>query len=427
MNYVSPHQQIFMEFLNQYDYDVRKTHDARWIDQKCTHDVISIISDCILEFVDNSTTQEFTVNDIWHSQYARENVITIFSKPDPEFKAESEYDKYFSQPIKLLSYSKVLDCYKKGAKYIYRIANRKILQIIALHAKNANDFLVSYITKVLQDSGLYASFEHFFTQQDNTSYQKVRDDFIRFTINNTPINTEVECGRIFTKVLNPLAFAKQKKGTIKGRISTNNITLSDIQYNRVNWRDTLSGKEKNITRNEYLDSFDVKTQALASYTINKAKKAVKKYNDTYYNSVSEVIQDSEIVKATQAHHIFTQAEFPSIADYIENLIMLTPNQHYTMAHPDNKTQYIDKDFQYICLLAKALRIMENLTSESLPKFYDFDNYKFVLNTGLATNSFDEVLYLDFATILEKIDYFYSDVKDHNKYADLIDSNRINTK
>lgn len=427
MNYVSPHQQIFMEFLNQYDYDVRKTHDARWIDQKCTHDVISIISDCILEFVDNSTTQEFTVNDIWHSQYARENVITIFSKPDPEFKAESEYDKYFSQPIKLLSYSKVLDCYKKGAKYIYRIANRKILQIIALRAKNANDFLVSYITKVLQDSGLYASFEHFFTQQDNTSYQKVRDDFIRFTINNTPINTEVECGRIFTKVLNPLAFAKQKKGTIKGRISTNNITLSDIQYNRVNWRDTLSGKEKNITRNEYLDSFDVKTQALASYTINKAKKAVKKYNDTYYNSVSEVIQDSEIVKATQAHHIFTQAEFPSIADYIENLIMLTPNQHYTMAHPDNKTQYIDKDFQYICLLAKALRIMENLTSESLPKFYDFDNYKFVLNTGLATNSFDEVLYLDFATILEKIDYFYSDVKDHNKYADLIDSNRINTK
>lgn len=301
-----------------------------------------------------------------------------------------------------------------------------MLEIIALRSKSANDFLVCYITKVLQDSGLYPSFAKFFAQQDKAAYFQLRNDFIDFTLKNTLITTSIECGRIFTKVLNPLAYSLQKKGTTRGHLSTNIITLSDIQYNRVNWRDTLSGKNKNVTRNDYLETIDNKTQALAAYTINKAKKAVKKYNDTYYLSVSEVIQDSEIVKATQAHHIFTQAEFPSIADYIENLIMLTPNQHYSMAHPDNKTQYVDKDFQYICLLAKALRIMENLTSDTLPKFYDFENYKFVLNTGLDTNSFDEVLHLDFAAILEKIDYFYSDVKDNNKYADLIEHNRIST-
>ena len=27
-----------IEFLVQYDYDVRKTENARWIDQKCTPD-----------------------------------------------------------------------------------------------------------------------------------------------------------------------------------------------------------------------------------------------------------------------------------------------------------------------------------------------------------------------------------------------------
>lgn len=28
-------------FLDEHDYDVRKTHNGRWIDQKCTMDVVS--------------------------------------------------------------------------------------------------------------------------------------------------------------------------------------------------------------------------------------------------------------------------------------------------------------------------------------------------------------------------------------------------
>ena len=30
------------------------------------------------------------------------------------------------------------------------------------------------------------------------------------------------------------------------------------------------------------------------------------------------------------HHIFPANEFPSIADYLENLIALTPTQHFTL-------------------------------------------------------------------------------------------------
>lgn len=115
---------IYIDFLSGYNYDIRKSGDARWIDQKCTYDVLSIIADCICEYVDNTGYSEFTVSDIWHSDYARENVIEIFSKPDPELKAGNEYDKYFGQPIKLLAYSKVLSVRMEKNRYYYSINNR---------------------------------------------------------------------------------------------------------------------------------------------------------------------------------------------------------------------------------------------------------------------------------------------------------------
>lgn len=416
---------IYEEFLNQYDYDVKKTRDARWIDQKCTYDVLSIIADCIIEYIDSSNEEEFTVSDIWHSDYARNNVVDIFSKPDPELKAGNEYDKYFGQPIKLLGYSKILNVRKEKNKYYYSINNRELLEKIALRPMNALDFLYEYICKVLSDSGLMDAFTDFFSLQNRDAYKDVRDRFIKFTINNTNINGETECGRIFTKVINPLAFKQKKLGTERGRISKNIITLSDLQYNRLNWRDQLSGKDKSVTRIEHEPTNDqLQARALATYTVNKAKKAVRKFNDEVYGGTSEINQATETVRATQAHHIFAQSEYPSIAEYVENLIMLTPNQHFSMAHPNNNTQYIDKDFQYICLIAKSTKIYDNLTSVNEEKFYDFDDYKFVLNTGLETEEFSSVDYLDFATIVNKIDYFYSDELANNKYSYLIQSNRL---
>lgn len=31
-------QQAIIDFCNQYDYDIRKSHNGRWIDQKCAAD-----------------------------------------------------------------------------------------------------------------------------------------------------------------------------------------------------------------------------------------------------------------------------------------------------------------------------------------------------------------------------------------------------
>ena len=285
---------------------------------------------------------------------------------------------------------------------------------------NAIYFLNEYIKKVLKDSEIYDKFEIFFEKQDNTSYSELRKKFIDFTIENTKINKEKECGRIFIKVLNPLAFSKRKKGTEKGYISKGIIKFSDIQYNRVNWRDELSGKEKDKTRIESESDISKKI-ALINYTVNKAKKNMRNYNDKIYFGESEVFDENERVKATQVHHIFPQSEFPKIADYLENLIVLTPNQHFSMAHPDNKTRYIDRDFQYICLISKFSKIFESLVLRK-EDFYDFNNYKEVLNIGLETREFTCIEDNDFFEIMNKIDIFYDENRKNNKYMNLLKKN-----
>ncbi|SCB95181.1 MULTISPECIES: restriction endonuclease [Snodgrassella] len=408
-------------FLSKYNYDVRLSGNARWIDQKCTYDVVQIIADCILEYTQSSTSIPFTVKDIWDSKYAQENVQAIFSKPDPSQKSRNEYDKYFGQPIKLLAYSQVLIETKVGTRYSYEINNLELLKDIALRPLNTLNFLTLYIEKVLVDSELAASFNYFLERQDKESYQQLKETFTLFTITHTPINGSTECGRIFSKVINPLAFKYKKCGTKKGYISENLITLQDITYNRSNWRDELSGKSKQISRQEHQSLEHLPSKNYREYLVQKAKKDVRKFNDKYRNGKSEIYQLGENILASQIHHIFTKSDFPEIADYLENLIAITPNQHFCMAHPENKTTYIDKNFQYICLIAKCSSIMENLTHSKGLKIYDFEDYCFVLNVGFKTDKFDYIRPLDFASIIKQIDFFCSDCLG-GVYSDLVEKN-----
>lgn len=57
-------QQAVIDFCEQYDYDIRKSRNGRWIDQKLTPDVLSFIADCILQFTKAESDQEFKVKDI---------------------------------------------------------------------------------------------------------------------------------------------------------------------------------------------------------------------------------------------------------------------------------------------------------------------------------------------------------------------------
>ena len=236
----------------------------------------------------------------------RENVQQIFSKPNPNEKASNEYDKYFGQPIKLLDAAGVIHGDKEGNRYIYSIIDYEILEYISFRERNSYNFLCLYIEKVLKDSGIYRLFEYFFRLQNKSSFKDLKDGYTKFTIQNTPINGSTECGRIFTKVLNPLACKYKKCGTERGHLSKDIITQDMILYNQRNWRDILSEKPKDMTRIEYEITLPKPSEDyMTTYRINRAKKNLRRFNDQYRNGKTEVYDERHIKDpATQMHHIF---------------------------------------------------------------------------------------------------------------------------
>ena len=159
-------QQSIRDFLAQSDYDIRESGNGRWIDQKCTPDVVCAVADFICNYVADDPSPEsyvFTSKEIWHSEYASQYVEAVFKKPAPKNKnAKHEYDKFFQQPMELLAYANVLGKQKIKGKNYYWVKQINILEYIALRERNALTFLTIYIEKVLHDSGLSPVFNAFF-------------------------------------------------------------------------------------------------------------------------------------------------------------------------------------------------------------------------------------------------------------------------
>jgi hypothetical protein len=368
--------------LNKYDYDIRKTKDARFMDQKVTPDVLSIIADCVFNY-DADRNIEFTKDDIWNDNYFNVNVKNIFKKPDVQNETtKREYDKFISQPLRTLAYSKVLHMHKKGNKNIYQIYNRDLLNFIRIKERNAYIFLYFYLLKVLKNSGFICFFDDFKKKCkngiiDNSDYKTLKERFQNFIIGNTKIKGKTEVNRIFPKVLNIYSCENHILGTIRGHLSKDQIYFHDLLYNRKNWRD--KHKNKNISRNEHIE--ENKVPYNSAYSDYQVKKAMDFIRDMYKES--EVKDQWANGEATQVHHIFSKSSFPELAHYLENLIKLTPTQHYTKAHPSNKTDTICKEYQLVCLLAKSDNIEKSINNGEF--IYRKESFIYVINQGLDKN------------------------------------------
>ncbi|MGH2097884.1 restriction endonuclease [Aerococcus urinaeequi] len=375
-------------FLNSHDYDIRKTNNGRWLDQKVTYDVASMIADCVLDYYLNNGNVEFTANDIWHSEFASINILAIFNKPSlTEERMKNEYDKFFSQPLLFLASSGVLKLDKRGTRNFFSIENIDMLEYIASRDRNAYIFTEMYIEKVMTDSDLWQYFEAFFSEQSSEAYYALKDKFSDFMRTHTPINGKLEPNRIFTKVLNPLAVKRRKLGTRRGRISKSTISMSELRYNQENFRDLNSKKPKDISRQAWLVELKSSlNNSRTSYQISKAKSFMRKFNDTYRSSLSEHDDEWGNAKATHIHHIFPAYEFPELSDTIENLMALTPTQHLNKAHPDSQTSRINTDYQKKLLLSKIDNIEANIMGAVGDEpIYDFIQLVNVLETGFDTD------------------------------------------
>lgn len=398
-------------FLNSKNCDIRVHHNARWIDQKCTPDVVCIVADCIVNYLDeNGMNSIFATKDIWFSNYTMQNVHDIFRKVDVDSNsAKNEYDKFFGQPMKLFAYAGILEEKKQGRGNVYSIVNYDILKHIAIRERNALSFLIKYIRKVITDSGLMPAFDTFFARQTIQAYDDLKETFFNFTVMHTAIGSKgssgrTECGRIFTKIINVLAFDLNKRGTEKGHLSKYAIKYDMLMYNRDNFRDIYSEKPKSVSRKDYMAENHIEiNEAYCRYMSSKAKRRLKEYNDRCREGKSEIEGDTEY--ASHMHHIFPAGEFPEISYYLENLIALTPTQHLNYAHPNGRTTVIDRGYQHDCLLVKTDMIEENINNAE-EVIYSFADFIHVLVVGFSEDSFGEIEESDYAGIKTKIELAY---------------------
>lgn len=374
-------EQEIKSYIANVNLKVTDLEDARFMDQKCIPDVVCAVSECILDYVNNNSN-DFTKNDIWYSDYAQELITTSFSKPDlNEKSAEKEYDKFFGQPMRLLSYAGVLKKSTKGNVNHYSIVNQDILEFISLRERNALVFLNAYLEKLATDNHLMAYFDDFFRIQDKNSLSILRDKLNHFYWDNTGVSGGLEPPRIYNKMINIFAYCRKKKGTDMGRVSENVITIAEIRYNTTNWRDK---KDKSITRQAFRELAARQAEDSTTYlhySIEKAKRFVRMVE----SDCSEVHRFSPKYTPTQAHHIFMASDYPELADCPENIICLTPTQHYKMAHPNNKTSVVDLDYQIVCLLSKLDSI--EINNRNGKDDYSLAEFTNVLNTGLGTDFF----------------------------------------
>lgn len=360
-------------YLNQFDFDIRKSHDARYVDQKCTPDVTCFLADCILNI--SSSKPTFTANDIWQSQYFKHNCRVVFNKPyaDDE-RAKNEYNKWFSQPLKLFHTAGILSADILTRPTSYSIKNEELLDYISRRERNSYNFLYCFFSKVLKDSGFWKYFEEYLQNvgSDRSGAKtELYGRYYRLISGNTPSQSKLDINRMFHKVLNVLA----AEHCVPGSSGKEPRMFSDLMYNRKNWRDL--NKEKSVTRQEAAgEHADEQQEAYNAYYVQKAIALIRKIH-----SESEVHDSWSNGPATQVHHIFPKSQFPQIAHYVENLILLTATQHNTKAHPRNNTQIVDKDYQLVCLLAKSDTIEQSLR-EVGDKYYRKESFIYVINTGL---------------------------------------------
>ena len=381
---------IAVHFENK-DFDIRKKYPgySRFMDQKVTPDVLSFVADCILNLPDN---RSFTVKNIWESDYFEKNTKAIFGKPAPSNKtAFSEYNKFIGQPLKTLAYAQVLEEKKDGNTNHYSINNRQLLEYISLNERGSLDFLFEYIVKVLTDSGFFNHLESYKNQIskkfDSAYFDTLKSRFHRFMLGNTEINGITEINRIFPKVLNPFAVRNGTYGSEKGYVTKYPFAFSDLMYNRTNFRDLKKAKGK--SRQEAVITVEETKQKedFAEYRISKAMQLVKR---KYVSS--EVRDQWANGQATQVHHIFPRSQYPEFSAYTENLIKLTPEQHFSRAHPNAHTQEISRDYQIQCLEAKCTSIEESITAGEF--IYSKESFIRLLNTCLGLDIDPQVNFLE---------------------------------
>lgn len=355
--------------------------DARWVDQKVTYDNLYLVA--------NSIERAFR-DDVWFDRFDVAKIASIqqgikreYGKPEVnDQSAANEYDKFFAQPLNALAHAGVLDSRIVSRTRQYRVRDRSLLRYIARDETQARTFLIEYLEQTLRAFGWWWRFEDYVkSDQTQEDYRDLKSQFLPLLEDTTGVGSRgtaqpgVEAGRIFTKVMNPLAFKYLARGSERGRVMEGIPSRFDLVYNRPNFRDLNSRKPKNQTRKQFSQEREQEAALLPDQTdVTRTMREVRKY----HRDVSEVPYSGG-GKARHVHHIFPKSQFPQLSEVEENLLAITSGQHLFEAHPNGNTQTVEPVFQRNALVYK-LRSVRN-SVEKQDGMYSYEGLAKVLEIG----------------------------------------------
>lgn len=361
------------KLIKKQNLDIRATKNGRWYDQKVTPDVMLAICLTIKEFCNDDYTKTFTIDDLWTSDSFDQSMRNDFGKPSPRDPgAKNEYDKFISQPLHVLRAAGIVS--ENSNRRLFQVSANceRLLERVSISEKESAEFLNYYIKETIKASGLKDDFERFFKNENRDTLWHLRDCYVDFICENTPINGITEPRRIFPKVLNIQAYQRGLRGSIRGHLSKAPISLADIRYNRVNAQDLASGKGKHIPRNRQRKKRNSEQESPATRSVIYDVKQHHNQTPEIQDSFSKVDKDSSTM--VEGHHIFPQAEYPKLKSFRENIIVLTPTQHKGHAHARG---VVSRPYQYLCLQKKLDRI-EKCHKDPNCIFYSLSTFKDML-------------------------------------------------
>lgn len=386
--------------LNGLDLDIRESHIARYFDQKTKTDVVELIARCILRLTENNENRVFTNRDIWEMEFFKSEAHDYFNKPSPtDPNANSEYNKFISQPVLLLMYSNLLTGNKNDREWEYKCENRSLLKYVSERPQHAGVFLAEYYEKIFRDSGLGQALDDFLEEQTPDTLESLKDDFYCLLYENTPIGGRdakgdnpgrLESRRIFNPALNVICTKHRKIGTEKGRIADHIIRTDELLYNRINFRDVW--KEKEVPRSEAEITTSDRRIAYHYRRMINAKNMIR----NLYGSRPMFLDGNHQSPVMEIHHIILRSQKPEFGGYLENLINLSPTQHKGYAHSQNgvvRTTKAAPKYQRQLLIANSHYIERSIDNDqpyySKPQLIDLLKYGMGLDAN-ESHTFNEI-------------------------------------
>ncbi|MCX6751913.1 MAG: hypothetical protein NTZ87_00180 [Candidatus Nomurabacteria bacterium] len=302
-----------------------------------------------------------------------------FSKPSQNL-APGEYNKVSSYQLGLLSYAGILEQVNNRPKK-YKIKKLEALEYMSVNDLNASKFLTEYTEKFLSDNGLITYFQNYKNNPNQANHLIAKDKYWEWAKINTAVKgtDPKHTYRVFNKIFNVYCYKHRIPGEDGSNVTDGPCPYSFLIYNRTNFRD--ENMPTGMTRREYTEKMlsDINTNGVVEVVlVQKAKAEIKRK----YNGESE-IQDVALGfipnGGVHIHHILPQSTHRQFALYRENLIALTPGQHFSSAHVQGNTQRVDPIFQKTCLKRKFEHIKESIQNGE--DFYVLSKFIQVINSA----------------------------------------------